>query len=464
MQDPETLSNRWLARAASLGPKRWPIPLLSWGIGVAWAFGLDDPRLRFPSFLAAWALMVTGWIGLAAIPRISGTGVAFILGGAALARAVALGLPPAFSDDVYRYVFEGRAVWWMGPAFPFAHPPIDAPRLGVPQHLLDEAWLRINHAHISTIYPPAAQLVFALAGGAGELVGRPLLALKAVLVAADLGVAGILWRRSARAGLFWIMCPLVVLEIGREGHADSLSALGLALGIAAFAGGRPRLGYFGFGVAALAKLNGLVACMAAARSTRRGMWIAVLLGSLLLVPLVGAGSSAGAGLSEYASRWRAGDGVFSILLAGAEAVLGGEWRRLGDRTLTSHQLARGLAVLSFVIWAFFVLRRPSSMDDVPGRAGILLLGLLLLGPTLHPWYVVWLVPFAAIAPRGRTAIVALASLAPLLHHPSWLELETGRWTDLGWVRALIHVPVWVLLAVDLVRRPALGHQRGASRP
>lgn len=440
------------------GSNRWPIPLALWVVGAAWALGIDDPRLRYLPHLGASAIMAAGWLWLVLGPALDRRAFTWCVAVGVLIRVVALAWAPAFSDDVFRYVFEGRVFWHMGPGFPFAHPPADAPALGVPPHLLDEAWLRINHPHISTIYPPFAQLVFALAGGVGELAGATLLWLKLLLVLADLGVWLLLARLAGSRSVVWGLCPLVVMEVAREGHADSLSALGLSLGIAAFLRHRPRAGYAGFALAALAKLNGLVAMVAAARATRRGLAVGLGLCSLLLLPYLLAGSQAGFGLSQYATRWQAGDGAFSLVLGASGWILGGDWIELGGHALTKHQLARGLTAVIGGTYALRVLRRPGGVEAVPHRAGLLLLGLLLLSPTLHPWYVTWLIPFCILSRfPGRPAVLALASLAPLLHHPGWLELRTGEWTDVGWVRALVHLPVWGLFVTALARQGGLGY-------
>ena len=256
----------------------------------------------------------------------------------------------------------------------------------------------------------------------------------------------------------------MILEVAREGHADSLSTLGLSLGILGFVCARPAIGYGGWATAALAKLNGLVVMPAALRTTRRGAVLAMALIALVGLPYVFAGGNAGEGLGAYASRWRAGDGAFSVLLELSGALLGGEWARFeglgpaGALTLTRHQLARGLVALVFAGWAAVILLPRAEVQSVPARAGWLLLGLLLLSPTLHPWYVTWLLPFAAAAPgfRGRPAVLMLALLAPALHHPAWLELIGGRWEDLGWVRAIIHLPVWAAVVTPLATRPRTG--------
>ena len=449
------------------------LSIVAWGVGLGVAFTLDDPRLRFPSYAAGIGLASLGWLGLireAKAARLRGPEqhphlfLFILLGLGLVARCIALGLPPAFSEDIFRYIYEGRVVWHYGWAFPFAHAPAEALHLAIAPELLDHAWLRINHPELSTIYPPFAQLTFVAAAGAGELFGGGhLSALKTTLVLADLGTWIVLAMALRAAGrpiaesVVWGLSPLPIVEIAREGHADSLSAFGLALGIYGFARARPPIGYAGWALAALAKLNGLIALPAAVRTTRRGLWAAAVLVPLVAVPYLFAGETASAGLAAYASRWRAGDGAFSVILAASGALLGGEWARFESIgpghaiTVTRHQLARVLVAGLFGLASLAVLFRSASIDKVPARAGLLLLLLLLLSPTLHPWYVLWLLPFAACARafEGRRAVLALACLAPLLHHPGWLELLDGRWRDIGWVRAIVHLPVWALLVADL---------------
>ncbi|MEQ9495874.1 MAG: hypothetical protein RIT81_03425 [Deltaproteobacteria bacterium] len=425
-------------------------------LGTAASFSLDDPRRRFLAHLVAMAIAGVGWVLLA---RGEGRRPQAALVAGALLRIWAIALAPAFSDDVFRYVFEGRVVWSEGLGFPFAHAPAEAPALGVDPALLDRAWLRINHPELATIYPPFAQAVFALAGGLAALTGTyALYWLKALLVIADGATTAILHRVAGpRAAIAWWLCPIGLVEVAREGHADGLSALGLAVAVFGFAKLRPTAGYGGLVLAALAKLNGLVALPAALRATRRGTWVLAGL-ALLAVPFLLAGSHAGEGLGAYASRWRAGDGLFTVLLEVAEVGLGGDWRRFGAVTLTRHQVARGLTAVLFGGVMVVSLRRRVALEAVPERAGTLIFALLLLAPTFHPWYVLWLVPFALAAPgfRFAPAVLWLVVTAPLLHHPSWLELVEGRWTDLGWVRFVVHAPALALTGWVLVRRQRVG--------
>lgn len=429
--------------------------LVTWCGGLTAASCLDDPRRRFLAFILAFAVSTGAWLILGRyLTRMDRRTVRVAIGLGIGFRVAFIFLAPAFSEDVFRYVYEGRLVWFMGPGAPFAFPPADAPALGVPTALLDEAWLRINHPEISTIYPPFAQAVFAFAGGLSILTGAaPLVVLKTLIVFADVAA----WRAIAHAlshrgrpvaeSLWYGLCPLVIWEGAHEGHADPLSALGLSVAIWGFVAARPRAGYVGFALAALAKLNGLVVLPAALRSTRRGAVIAAVLLLGLGIPFALAGADAGAGLTQYATRWRAGDGVFSILLAGSEAILGGDWARVGPWTITQHQLARALTGLSFGTFALVLLARPAPAREIPRRAAWLLVVLLLLSPTLHPWYAIWLVPFLAAGAGPRPALMTLIALAPLLHYAGHRELITGLWDDPAWLRASVHGPAWLALLI-----------------
>ena len=441
--------------------------LVAWGSSFALALSLDDPRLRFVPFVVSFvAAQLAAWGAARWAPDAGRRIDPWVVGIGAFARLWALALAPAFSDDVFRYVYEGRVVWFTDLGFPFRVPPADAPAAGVPPGVLDEAWLRINHPEVPTIYPPLAQLVFVAAGGLSLVTGLSGLAvLKAALVTVETAVvAGLLRRRAHRRGVLyaWWLSPLAIWATAREGHVDMLSACGLAVGAAAFLRGRVALGHVGFASAALAKLNGLVALVASVRRAPRSLGAAMLLVALLAAPLSFAGPSATEGLGAYATRWRSGDGVFSLFSWAAEALLGGEWARIGSWTVTRAQLARAMAALAWTALVGSRLRRPANVTRIPSDAAFLLLVLLLCAPTLHPWYGVWLLPFLAL--RGGTdhpiALAVFVTALPLLHHAAWLELDDGVWRDLPAIRAVVHGGAWfALLAENLARRRASAGQR-----
>ena len=81
----------------------------------------------------------------------------------------------------------------------------------------------------------------------------------------------------------------------------------------------------------------------------------------------------------------------------------------------------------------------------PLRASYLTIGsILLLSPTVHPWYIMWLVPYLCFFPSPAwlmlTATVALSYHAPFLAPPG------EAWQELTWFKVLEYAPFFLLAA------------------
>ncbi|MFO0722276.1 MAG: hypothetical protein U1E65_00750 [Myxococcota bacterium] len=328
-------------------------------------------------------------------------------------------------------------MWEKGLAYPFLRPPSAAVIDEVPEALRDENWQRVNHAAIPSLYPPLSSLVFALAARIGDLFGgRYLLSLKLMLVLLELAALSILARAGVEASVL-AACPLLIFEVAREGHHDSVALLGLALFVLGARRLSPRLAHAGLALASLGKLFALALHPLTLAWSRRG---AIVPGALLLLllplPLFFGGLEASLGLRTYASAWRAGDGAFSLILWIAESL-----------PLAEPEAAARAAVavlyLAFLAWC---LLSRASLEQRTARALTLL---LLLSPTLHPWYALWILPLVEVSEGG--AAVALLALVPLFHAAGWLELTEGAWRVPAGLRAAVHLPVWALWLSGMVR-------------
>jgi hypothetical protein len=407
-----------------------------------------DLRERLPLMLGAQAalvgLMLAAWYAWRAGASRSG----LLLGFALAFRIVAALGAPALSDDVYRYVWDGR-VQLQGNS-PYRYAP-DDPAL---TELRDENWARINHPELRTVYPPLAQLLFlALAA-----IGVGPLGFKLTMGLIDFGVVLALDRLLRARGLppdrlvLYAWNPLAVLETAGSGHVEPLGALLVVLA-AVWLRDRPRLAPLALGAAVHVKLLPIVLLPGYLRRfrTREALLLALAL-VLLLIPFAIQGQSLGTGLGDYATRWERNSVVFSALQLLLERIDAGETlkrgvaalqRRLGDEGwipwdfLYHHvwppYLARlivGLAALGWIGWLSF-RREPD-----PGRESLLVLGgVLLLLPTLHPWYLLWVLPFAAAYLCWPWLL--LAALVPLGY---W-----GGGADVPWsIRAVEYLPPLVL--------------------
>jgi hypothetical protein len=400
--------------------------------GVA---ALRDPVARYPAWLALAAVATAGWLLGIRAARAGARGrqaLAAILATGLAARAILL-VPVPLSCDLYRYLWDGRVAnaghnpFRWAPADPALAPLRDA-----------DVWPRINHPTVPTIYPPVAQLAFR----AIDAVAATPLGARAAFALCDLAAAGLLAvvlrarGRPATLAVVHAWCPLAIQESAGGGHVD---ALGIALLVGALAIARSGAAQ-GLLVAlsCMVKPVAIVVGPALLAAEPRRRRIALLAGALaalvLFAPYLDAGPMLVRGFLTYAEHWR-----FNDLAYGLVARTG-----LGPRE--SRWLLG--AVLAAVTVTAAVRRR-----DPLAAAGVSVGALLLLSPTVHPWYVVWLVPFLPFLPRfARLPGFVLVALAPIAYATAWGEAHTGVWAEPEWSRAALWGPVVAALAAGVLGR------------
>jgi hypothetical protein len=407
--------------------------------------------LLFVAAGLSWAAAV------AVVPRLpaSRAQLGLILVVALLARLPAWCARPAHSDDVYRYLWDGRVA--RSGVDPYRHAPA-APELAP---LRDASWVRINNRELPTIYPPAAELAFAAAPS--------LWAWKLLVALADAAVGALLWwgLSDRRRAVVWLWSPLVAVELAQNGHVD---ALGVALLVAALvAWRRGRDGVAGALAAAAAAVKLLPALVLLGMRRRRALAAAAAVTLVLLLPY------ASRSLGEYGRRWRANDGIFSVLYAGAErlvahtrfarryepespsvarAITGRDRDQVfpDEAANLAARIAAGALFLVVVGWALRRRAGPLTMAEAAIGA------FALLTPTLHPWYVVWLLPL--VAAGASWAWLVLAVLVPLGYRPLDGWLLQHQWRDPVWTRALEHGATLFALGLSRVVEPSRAERAG----
>jgi hypothetical protein len=393
------------------------------------------PGVFLPAHAALLGLMVGGWL----VVRRGGTRTfRAMLVAALLFRLVAAWGEPLLSDDVYRFVWDGRVQ--LHGIHPYAHAP-DDPALG---ELRDASWERINHPELRTIYPPLSQGLFL---GLAALGAGPV-GFKLAFGLIDFGVVlllGLLLRRSGRPRdrLVWYAWnPLAVIEAAGSGHPEPLGAALLVVGVVLLAGGRAAGSAAALGAAIHAKLLPLVLLPGWVRRTRvRGAVVLVLVLVVLWLPYALTGPAVGSGLFDYAERWERNAFVFAGLrealvwldsgevlkgwIGGLRGVLGDgfvPWDRI-EAHVWPPELARVVVALLLVAWIvrLQLVRRLDAGDEIRLTLG----AALLLAPTLHPWYVLWILPFASVVQSwGWLWLAAAVPLAYLgqADVPLWARL------------------------------------------
>jgi hypothetical protein len=344
-----------------------------------------------------------------------------VLLAAVVFRITFFDLAPTLSDDFHRYQWEGR-VQLQGHN-PYLTVPAD-PEL---QALRPEVYDRLPGKDVPTPYAPLTELFLWLAA---YLDGPT--AFKLLSVFFDLGtlllLAGLLHLRGlpATRALLYGWCPLVVLEFAGSGHNDSIALFFLFVAqLLIIRGGAAGVSIFALAAAVMSKWFAAVTFPVFMRRWR--WWGAPLFAAaalLFTVPYLGAGSALLRGLMTYAEKWRNNASLYDVLFAasGQDAVATG----------IALGIVGGLA-LRFA-WV--------KMD--PLRASYLLLAaVLLLSPSVFPWYVTWLAPFLCF--YANPALLLWTVTVLLSYHVLIGFTALGQWHYTPWLVWLEYIPVYGLL-------------------
>lgn len=403
---------------------------------------------RHPAFtLLALGLGAAGlWFSVRRLERAAREPIS--LGGPILLVALAIrlplvALPPTLSDDALRYLWDGRV------AAAGENPYRDAPDSSRLAPLRDELWHRLPHRAVPTVYPPLALSAFSIAAR----FPVPLSIWKLMACAADLGACALLLALARRTGrpearvAWYAWNPLVVLEVAAMGHVD-------ALGAAASIGAVWALSYaphraLGAGAAAaagvVAKLAPLAALPMWARQSRRP-WAFLLaalgLSGLALAPVVASTGGMPPGLATYGIHWEFNGPLYEPLWRGldalgagpaAHAALDAAKARTGWWTFWNrfypYAYPRLFAKLLLAAAALAAVAASFRERDPVAGTGRLFGRLILTSATLYPWYLLWVLPWAALTENRRWLL--LAALLPLAYVPALFGMALWPWVYLA---------------------------------
>ena len=341
-----------------------------------------------------------------------------LLWAAVLRLILVLGPGPSLSDDLHRYVWEGRLVH-LG-IDPWDHAP-DSPELAALAATSPE-WASVNHRELPAIYPPGAQLFF---GALTRLGIDTVRGVRAVLAVVDLALIAallaLLLRRRQPAGFaaLYAWHPLAVVEVGSSGHYEPLALLPLVLGLLLWERRRATAFLF-WGLALSTKLVGAAPAWFAARwllgagrprSAALGLAVVLGVGLLLATPFALDGTAPLGSLGTYARHWGHNASVHRLLTL-----------------LVGYHPARWVVAGLFVAWAAWLTWK--GPEPLMGWLG-LFAGLLVLSPVVHPWYGLWLL---ILVPLVRApALYALTGLLPLAYLAWTVAPGAVSWEPPAWV-------------------------------
>ena len=338
-------------------------------------------------------------------------------------RATLFPLPPTLSNDLYRYQWEGESQ--RAGQNPYLLTPATAGRVGLPPAEFE----RFSGKQYRTAYAPLTELLFWLAARLDGRAGFKLLSVVFDLVTL-LVVVGLLRARGeppVRALLYgW--CPLVVLEFSGSGHNDSLALFALLLANLLIIRQQRAVSIVALAAATMSKWFAVVAAPVFLRSRQRRDWWGGLLFAATVAlacwPYRAAGWDLFSGFATYAREWRNNESLYALLVAATR----------------DQSVATGVAL---GVVAGLALHCAWERTEPLRACYLLLAAVLLLSPSVFPWYVTWLVPFLCFFPNP--AFLLWTATVLLSYHVLIGYTSAGAWRYTPWLGWLEYLPVYALL-------------------
>jgi len=412
-------------------------------------------RFALPAVAASVLFAVALWLA----QRLSGrVAVGLVLAGTVLFTLTFLPINPLGAHDVYHNIADARTFWLYGdnPAIvpPSAHP--DDPFFG--------------HLTVWTDFPSAYGPLWYLLSGlplpfTGAALWPSVIGQKALTATFLLATTVLVMATAERirpgaapaAGVLVGWNPLLQFDTAGNAHNDIVL---VCFGVAALSAAVRRWWLAVFPLLALAVATKYVLVLLGPVLFLWMLRQPAIPGRQILLSLGLAGLTLVAVYAPFSQPLqmllglRREAGHLTSSPAALLQVL--FWTRLQIDLETAGSIAQGIAVVLFLVgYVLLLLRLPRSASPavlVRTCCWVVFLFLVIAQGWFWPWYVVWLVPLAALLPGSRPALVAAAfSATALLMNVAYFWLLFGDSVRLHAVTVAIGFVVPVLLAIVPVR-------------
>lgn len=377
---------------------------------------------------AAFILMYFIYLIVQRTPS-SASGVRTIIAFGLLFRLILFFSDISTSDDVYRYLWEGKLV--VNGENPFALPPNSEELKPLHSELLPEL---VTFPDMTTIYPGVAQAVFGLSS---LISGEETFGLKLIFLIAEFFTMLFIVRLLRLYGkpesyvILYAWLPLPIMEYFVNVHID---AAGIVFFIAAFyylLKGKRSLSALLLALAVSVKLYALLALPFFIKKLglRKGITYGIttiVLFFVTMLPFISAGEKLYSSLTTYLSSWSFNGGVYTLL----NSVI--------KNGYITHTVT--FAFLSGVL-LYLLVKSKNTLSALY----LAWLAYIIFAPTLYPWYLGWI---AALHPL--VGFHSLSSLFFLINFSNFTPLQK-EWTEFTWVYLIEYIPFYLLLAYDIFK-------------
>lgn len=393
------------------------------------------PIIRYTSVAVVnsllFILMVFLIRGTAATSKLAYTLIAVGI----LFRITVLFFPPTASDDINRYIWDGKVQ--SAGINPYRYAPNDSALAGLHSQLLPGS---VNFPEMKSIYPPYAQLIFFTSY---NLFGESYTGFKIFLLVFEILTMILLLMLLRRLKLpetycgIYALCPLPIMQFLIDGHVDGLGIPILVLTLLLFFQRKKIPFYVALGLSISTKLiSGMILPFTANELEKKNLrkilagMIPLVVFAVTYVPFFTKGVFPFESLMTFTANWTFNGSAFTAF-----------YNIIGD-----NQKARLLSALLFLAYGSYLF---FSRKEITVKIYSIFLAFFLLSPTVHPWYLAWLAVLLPMNFRwSGLAFIASASLANYVVIDYKLK---GIWQMPGFIMLIEYLPVYILLIWENIR-------------
>ena len=340
------------------------------------------------------------------------------------------------SDDVYRYVWEGKLV--LHAYNPYIHSPDDFRNTGLAD---DSIYPFINHPWHVTIYPPLSQYLFALSS---YMSGDSIIGFKILSFLFELFSLFLMFRLVRKFNLpdwtylLYLFSPLVLIEFLFSNHLDIFGLPVVILILLNLKESKPKPVLIGIlaalGVVIKLYLLCFVPFLVFHFGGKNKLYFVIsflLVGIFAYLPFIASsGYHVFGSLVPYLSSWQYNGSIFLM------------FKQIFGQT-PARYICYSIFVLSYI--PLFLLK-PFKNNIYLQMFSIF--GLyLILTPSIFNWYMLWIIPFVILF-RNYSFLILTGTIF-LSYHVLIGYYNNGVWTDYPMLRILTYGPFYILLSIDL---------------
>ncbi|WP_048920817.1 hypothetical protein [Rufibacter radiotolerans] len=368
----------------------------SLGVSVAaiYRLGYLTPRSHFAELLAWFALAFLAYFlqNRSKLTLKQGLTLAVFL------RLVLLFATPAFSDDYFRFLWDGHLLH--NGLNPFLSLPSTWMESGqpLPAGLSSDLYKGLNSSHYYSVYPPVAQAIFWFSTWWAKSTFSSLIIMRLCLLLAEVGTLWLLpklldkLKLPARQALWYALNPAIILELTGNLHFEAVMIFFLAAALYVLVSNQWKLAAVLFGLSVGSKLVPLLLLpllprfLGWRRAIGFGLLVALMLG-LLFSPFLSKDLLLhfGSSLNLYFQKFEFNASVYYLLRAL------GSWAA-GFNLIAFIGPALSFLTLLGALWlGFFYQRERQDWKWLLFCSLALFTLYLLLATIVHPWYISTLV-------------------------------------------------------------------------